>query len=90
MNADFSREWPHCTADIFDLRGPEHVEVFDDWMPGYVALYIADDHGNRYPARTVTTAKIEHFNAVLSAWAESRPVVDRREKQIPPLPDTAR
>ncbi len=80
-------EWRHMTArNIYELKGPESVEVFDDEEPGLVHLYITDGKV-RHPARSVDTSNRKHFESVLSAWAASRPLIDRRNDRTIPLPN---
>lgn len=90
MNHKDAAKWKHTTApNIYAVRECEQkIEVFDDEEPGFVSLYITDGKGLRFPARTVSMNRPEHFISVLSAWAARGVLIDSRNDKSIPLSDS--
>jgi hypothetical protein len=77
--------WLHASAsDLWELKGAESIEVFDDEEPDFLHLYLSAG-GKRYPARSIDCSNTEHRNSVLRAWSRKRGLIDSRTDKSNPL-----
>ena len=80
----------HCNAaNIHAIdQSREKIAVFDDEEPNHFSLYLYDGE-NFWPARTISILDKKRAWEILSAWNQSRPLVDFRNDQSETLPGAA-
>jgi hypothetical protein len=73
-------EWPHTTAPSSYHGDREGIDLFDEIDNGvlFVAIYLRNTDGTRWPARTVNTEHPKHAARVVGAWMRRGPVNDYR------------
>lgn len=70
MNIKEPAEFRHTTLTIF----PDKVVGITllDESPGFTGIYLRDESGGLWPARTVNRSKVKHHREVCDSWL-SRP-----------------